>query len=50
MGEAAAIEGVELTIGYALPQTGRLSGIIDALVKPIEMATEEIKRRVATGR
>jgi hypothetical protein len=37
-----------LTIGYALPQTGRLSGIIDALVKPIEMATEEIKRRVAT--
>jgi branched-chain amino acid transport system substrate-binding protein len=41
-GEAVAIEGVELTIGYALPQTGALSGIIDALAKPIEMATEEI--------
>ena len=32
----------ELKIGYLLPQTGGLSAIIDALVKPIEMANEEM--------
>jgi branched-chain amino acid transport system substrate-binding protein len=31
-----------LKFGYLLPQTGTLSGIIDALVKPIEMAQSEI--------
>ncbi|MFT7597241.1 MAG: ABC-type branched-subunit amino acid transport system substrate-binding protein [Acidimicrobiales bacterium] len=31
-----------LVIGYVLPQTGALSAIIDALVKPSEMAVEEI--------
>lgn len=40
--DAAAVEGVEMTIGYALPQTGALAGIIDALAKPVEMAIEEI--------
>jgi len=33
---------VDLTIGYLLPQTGALSGIIDALVKPLEMGVAEI--------
>jgi len=33
----------ELKIGYVLPQTGGLAGIVDALVKPLEMAEEEIK-------
>lgn len=33
---------VELTIGYLLPQSGGLAVIIDALVKPIEMAVEEM--------
>jgi branched-chain amino acid transport system substrate-binding protein len=32
----------ELKIGYLLPQTGTLSAIIDALLKPIEMGVEEI--------
>ncbi len=32
-----------LTIGYVLPSTGGLSVIIDALVKPIEMAMSEIE-------
>jgi len=32
----------ELKIGYLLPQTGALSAIIDALLKPIEMGVEEI--------
>ena len=32
----------ELKIGYILPQTGSLSSIIDALVKPLEMGEEEI--------
>ena len=32
----------ELKIGYLLPQTGNLSAIIDALVKPIEMGTQEM--------
>jgi branched-chain amino acid transport system substrate-binding protein len=40
---ADAYAGVELKIGYVLPQTGGLSGIIDALLKPIEMAEEEIR-------
>ena len=31
-----------LTIGYVLPSTGGLSVIIDALVRPIEMAVSEI--------
>lgn len=31
-----------LLIGYVLPQTGGLSVIVDALVKPSEMAVEEI--------
>ena len=31
-----------LKFGYVLPQTGALSAIIDALVKPIEMAQSEI--------
>jgi branched-chain amino acid transport system substrate-binding protein len=38
--EAPAGEG--LVLGYVLPQTGALAAIIDALVKPIEMAQEEI--------
>ncbi len=33
----------ELKIGYVLPQTGGLAVIIDALVKPIEMAVAEIE-------
>jgi branched-chain amino acid transport system substrate-binding protein len=32
----------ELKIGYLLPQTGALSAIIDALVKPIEMGVAEM--------
>jgi branched-chain amino acid transport system substrate-binding protein len=32
----------ELKFGYVLPQTGALSAIIDALVKPIEMAQQEM--------
>ncbi len=32
----------ELVVGYVLPQTGSLSAIIDALVKPLEMGVEEI--------
>jgi branched-chain amino acid transport system substrate-binding protein len=32
----------EATFGYLAPQTGGLSGIVDALVKPVEMAAEEI--------
>lgn len=32
----------ELVVGYVLPQTGALSGIIDALLKPVEMAQQEI--------
>jgi branched-chain amino acid transport system substrate-binding protein len=32
----------ELVVGYVLPQTGDLSAIIDALVKPLEMGVEEI--------
>ena len=31
-----------LVIGYVLPQTGGLSAIIDALLKPVEMAVQEI--------
>lgn len=38
----ALYEG-ELTIGYVLPQTGGLASIIDALVKPIEMAQAEME-------
>jgi branched-chain amino acid transport system substrate-binding protein len=38
--EGAAGDG--LVLGYVLPQTGGLASIIDALVKPIEMAQEEI--------
>lgn len=30
------------TFGYLAPQTGGLSGIVDALVKPVEMAAAEI--------
>ncbi|HUF97626.1 MAG TPA: transporter substrate-binding domain-containing protein [Ilumatobacter sp.] len=41
-GEAAEVVGVEMTIGYVLPQTGALSSIIDALALPVEMAVEEI--------
>jgi branched-chain amino acid transport system substrate-binding protein len=37
----ATSDGV-LKIGYLLPQTGGLSAIIDALLKPIEMGAEEI--------
>ena len=33
----------ELKIGYVLPQTGQLSVIVDALVKPIEMGVSEIE-------
>lgn len=33
---------LDITIGYLLPQTGGLAVIIDALVKPVEMAVEEI--------
>lgn len=32
----------ELKIGYVLPQTGDLAPIIDALVKPLELAEQEI--------
>jgi branched-chain amino acid transport system substrate-binding protein len=38
-GEAS---GDGLVLGYVLPQTGGLAVIVDALVKPIEMAQEEI--------
>lgn len=34
--------GEGLVLGYVLPQTGPLAAIIDALVKPIEMAQQEI--------
>jgi len=40
MAEEPAGEG--LVLGYVLPQTGGLSVIVDALVKPVEMAHEEI--------
>ena len=40
MAEEPAGEG--LIIGYTLPQTGSLAAIVDALVKPIEMAQQEI--------
>jgi branched-chain amino acid transport system substrate-binding protein len=40
--EEPAAEGDGLVLGYVLPQTGALSAIVDALVKPIEMAQEEI--------
>ncbi len=33
----------ELVVGYLLPQTGQLSTIIDALVRPLEMGVEEIE-------
>ncbi|MGI9624907.1 MAG: transporter substrate-binding domain-containing protein, partial [Acidimicrobiales bacterium] len=41
-GGDSAAAAVPLTMGYVLPQTGGLSVIVDALVKPIEMAVEEI--------
>lgn len=43
--EAPAFEALydgDLTIGYVLPSTGGLSVIIDALVRPIEMAFAEM--------
>lgn len=45
MAEGNGAMGTEetLKIGYVLPQTGGLSVIIDALVKPSEMAIEEIQ-------
>jgi len=39
---AAPADPGELVVGYVLPQTGSLSAIIDALVKPLEMGVEEI--------
>jgi branched-chain amino acid transport system substrate-binding protein len=42
-GESADGGDGELKIGYVLPQTGALSSIIDALVKPLEMGEQEIK-------
>jgi branched-chain amino acid transport system substrate-binding protein len=40
MAEAPAGDG--LVLGYVLPQTGALAVIVDALVKPVEMAQQEI--------
>jgi len=47
--EGGAAEGLDLKIGYVLPQTGGLAPIIEALVKPIEMAVSEIDAVGATS-